>query len=124
MRYELDLNPDLDGEIKTVVLDTSISLFFLRKMQMEGWVSKTFIGNLALAESDPSKAGFDDMLNAPYIAYRNANPNGMSKDEFESMVNLNMDMCGTLYADIIAGNSVKNNSMASSFRKVTTTRKK
>lgn len=124
MRYELDLIPDLDGEVKTVILDTSISLYFLRKMQMEGWVSKTFIGNLALAESDPSKAGFDDMLNAPYIAYRNANPNGMTKDDFESKIKVDMDMCGTLYAQIIAGNSAQNNTMANSFRKVTTTRKK
>lgn len=123
MRYELDLIPDLDGEVKTVILDTSISLYFLRKMQMEGWVSKTFIGNLALAESDPSKAGFDDMLNAPYIAYRNANPNGMTKDDFESKIKLDMDMCGALYAEIIAGNSAKNNTMANSFRKVTTRKK-
>lgn len=119
MIYELDLRPDVDGEIKTVTLDTSLSLYFFKKMQQENLLSKNFVGNLAVTEADPAKANYDDIFNAPYIAYRNANPNGMTKEEFESKVRFDMDMCSIIYADIINGEQRRDGSMANSFRKVT-----
>lgn len=129
MIYELDLTPELDGEIKTVRLDTSLTLFSMRKMQKEGLMSKTFLSSMALAESDPSKANLEDMMNAPYIAYKNANVNGMTQEEFESKVNLDIEMCATLYGEIIAGeasreeNKLEKDAMANSFRRVTSKKK-
>lgn len=129
MIHELDLIPDYDGEIQTVKLDTSLTLFGMRKMQKEGLISKTFLTDMAMAETDPSKINADDMLNAPYIAYRNANPNGMEQDEFESKVNLNLQKCSTYYAEIIAGeaskekNKLEKEAMANSFRKATSKKK-
>lgn len=123
MLYELDLKPDVDGEIRTVTLDTSLSLYFFKKMQQENLLSKNFIANLAMTESDPTKANYDDLLNAPYIAYRNANPNGMDKQEFESKVKFDMDMCSTVYADIIQGEQKREGAMANSFRRVTQRKK-
>lgn len=123
MLYELDLKPDADGEIRTVTLDTSLSLYFLKKMQQENLLSKNFIANLVMTEADPTKANYDDLLNSPYIAYRYANPNGMSKVEFESNVIFDMDMCSAVYADIIQGEQKRSGSMANSFRRVTQRKK-
>jgi len=129
MIYELDLKPDLDGEVVTVNLNTTLTLFSMRKMQNEGLISKTFLSDMALAQSDPSKAKMEDMMNAPYIAYKNANPNGMTQEEFESKVNSNLEMCGELYGEIIAGeankekNKLEKDAMANSFRKVTSKKK-
>jgi hypothetical protein len=123
MLYELDLKPDIDGEIKTVTVDTSLSLHFFKKMQDENLLSKNFVGNLALTETDPSKASHDDLFNAPYIAYRNANPNGMGKEEFESRLPFDIDVCSVIYTDIIRGERKKDGTMASSFRRVTQRKK-
>lgn len=123
MLYELDLKPDAAGEIKTVTLDTSLSLYFLKKMQQENLLSKNFISNLVMTQADPTKANYDDLLNSPYIAYRNANPNGMKKEEFEANVLFDMDMCSVVYADIIQGEQKRSGSMANSFRRVTQRKK-
>ncbi|WP_312458685.1 hypothetical protein [Proteiniclasticum sp.] len=123
MLYELDLKPDAAGEIKTVTLDTSLSLYFLKKMQQENLLSKNFIANLVMTEADPTKANYDDLLNSPYIAYRNANPNGMKKEEFEASVLFDMDMCSVVYADIIQGEQKRSGAMANSFRRVTQRKK-
>ena len=120
MRYELDLLPDLDGKIETVILDPSLTLYTLRKMQADGLISKNFLRDLALASEDPSLANYDDLMNAPYIAYRNANPNGYSQDEFESKVILDIEMASHLYGAIMAGEQDREaNKMANAFRKVT-----
>lgn len=124
MKYELDLKPDLDGEVETVKLDSTLTLYGMRKMQNEGLISKNFLSNMAMAESDPTKANLEDMLNAPYIAYRNANPNGMTQEEFEARVDINLEMCGELYAEIIKGEiDNQKNGMANSFRRVTSKKK-
>lgn len=123
MLYELDLKPDAAGEIRTVTLDTSLSLYFLKKMQQENLLSKNFISNLVMTQADPTKANYDDLLNSPYIAYRNANPNGMKKEEFEANVLFDMDMCSVVYADIIQGEQKRSGSMANSFRRVTQRKK-
>lgn len=120
MRYELDLLPDLEGKIETVILDPSLTLYSLRKMQADGLISKNFLRDLALASEDPSLANYDDLMNAPYIAYRNANPNGYSQEEFESKTVLNIEMASHLYGAIMTGEQDKENSkMANAFRKVT-----
>ena len=121
-KYELDLLPDLDGEVVTVTLDTSLTLFKLQKLQGQGLISKNFLSNLMMAETDPSKANLEEMLNAPYIAYLNANPNGMDKDEFNSRINLDLELCGELYGELLA-NSAKQNQMAGSFRRATIKKK-
>lgn len=116
-KYELELRPDVEGDAETVALDTSITLYQFQQFQSEGLIDKKFLTNLMTANSDPAKADLSDMMNAPYMAYRNANKHGMTKEEFEARVPMDLDMCATLYSDIVGGDSA--GEMANSFRKVT-----
>lgn len=106
----------IDGTF--VDINTRISLWTMRQAQKEGLFSKDYLQQMILADSDPSKMNFEDMENAPFVAYRNANPNGMTRDEFNKMLPNDLELFGTIYAEIIQG-EVKKGDMANGFKQVT-----
>ena len=106
----------LDGTF--VDINTRISLMAMRNAQKEGLFSKDYLQKMILADSDPSKMNFEDMENAPFVAYRNANPQGMTRDEFNDVLPNDMELFGTIYTEIIQGEA-KKGSMAQGFKQVT-----
>lgn len=112
----------IDGNV--VELDCNLSLFEMRKAQNEGLISKQFLNELMGASKDPTKMNFTDMENAPYIAYRNANPNNaMSRDEFFKLLPYDIEIAGDVFTRMIGGAANKQ-TMAQSFNKAVRSGKK
>lgn len=105
--HKVKLMPDANGNQQEVILNSDISLGMMRKLKSEGLISKTFLNDMIKVENDPSLMNFDEMTNAPYIAYRNANPNGMTQEEFEDRFPNDMELQGLLYGEIVSGESKK-----------------
>lgn len=106
-----------------VKISTKLSLAEMKIARSEGLISDTLIADMLQLEKDPTKMNFEDMENAPFIAYRNANPNGMSREEFEVLVPYDVDLFGQVYAGIISGEAHKKQ-MAENFKKATNNKKK
>lgn len=106
-----------------VKISTKLSLAAMKIARSEGLISDTLIADMLQLEKDPTKMNFEDMENSPFIAYRNANPNGMSREEFEQLVPYDVDLFGQVYAGIISGEAQKKQ-MAENFKKVTNNKKK
>ncbi|SFH68605.1 hypothetical protein [Pisciglobus halotolerans] len=105
-----------DGSV--VDIKTNISLGAMKRAQAEGLFSKNYLQEMILADKDPSKANFEDMENAPYIAYRFANPGGLSRDEFNNLLPNDLELFGQIYAQIVSGGT-NNAEMAKAFKKAT-----
>lgn len=105
--HKVKLLPDANGNQQEVILNSDISLGMMRKLKSEGLISKTFLNDMVKVENDPSLMNFDEMANAPYIAYRNANPNGMTQEAFEDRFPNDMELQGLLYGEIVSGESKK-----------------
>ena len=118
MERKVKLMPDANGNQLEVVLDTGLSIRGMRQMQDEGLISKTFLNELVLVEEHPEKMNFNDMMNAAYIAYANANPSGMSKDEFEDRFPNDITLLADLYSEIISG-SAKSDDLVKDFKRAT-----
>jgi len=118
MERKVKLMPDANGNQLEVVLDTGLSIRGMRQMQDEGLISKTFLNELVIVEEHPEKMNFNDMMNAAYIAYANANPSGMSKDEFEGRFPNDITLLADLYSEIISG-SAKSDDLVKDFKRAT-----
>jgi hypothetical protein len=109
-----------------VKIDTSVTLNTFSKAQQQGYFSKDILSammGIVTSSGVPSDAikGMNDtdMLNAPYIAYLNANPNGMSKEDFDSKLPIDIEFCMEIFAEMISGNIKTKPQLAQDFQKST-----
>jgi len=65
-----------------------------------------------------------DMLNAPYIAYLNANPNGMSKEEFDSKIPIDIELCMEIIMEMLSGSIKAKPQLAQNFQQSTKNKNK
>lgn len=111
---------------KEAKLDTSITLNAFLKAQEQGYFSKNILSammGIVTKSGNPSDAlaGITDtdMLNAPYMAYLNANPNGMGKEEFDSNVPVDLELCVEIIGGMLSGNVKSKPQLAQNFQKST-----
>nr|WP_312986030.1 hypothetical protein [Clostridioides sp.] len=107
-------------------LDTSITLNAFLKAQEQGYFSKNILSAMmgivtksGVPEDAVNGIADIDMLNAPYIAYLNANPNGMSKEEFDSKIPIDIELCMEIIMEILTGNIKAKPQLAQNFQKST-----
>lgn len=108
---------------KTVRLDTDVSLGKMKRFKKDGTLSPNFLGKLMLLESDPKSFETDDLENAFYMAYLNANSNPMSQDLFEDQLNYDLETAGELFSEIV-GSVNKKGTMQKEFIKRTSKKNK
>ncbi|WP_024622180.1 hypothetical protein [Metaclostridioides mangenotii] len=113
-----------DGQ--EVKLNTSITLNAFLKAQEQGYFTKNILSammGIVTKSGNPSDAlgGLTDtdILNSPYMAYLNANPNGMSKEEFDSNIPIDMELCFEIIGEILSGNVKSKPQLAQNFQKST-----
>lgn len=116
-RYELTLN---NGE--TVELDTRLTIKRMMIIQEEHKFSTSFLNTvmgMTVGQSvTQDMFKMEDLLVAPYIAYRNANlANALTQEEFTDLVDFDLMMCVELLTDIIGMG--QNKGFSSGFRKKT-----
>ncbi|MBC2106151.1 hypothetical protein [Listeria booriae] len=100
-----------------VKIDPSLSLAAIRRAKNEGLLSKRFLNDLMAAENNPDKMNFDDMENAVYLAFRNANPtSAYTREQFEDLWTYNIQTAGEVYTAMLSG-EIKNNEMQHAFKK-------
>jgi|GEM_PF-1496854 len=109
-----------------VKLDTSITLNAFLKAQEQGYFSKNILSAMigivtkSGVPEDATKGITDtDVLNAPYMAYLNANPNGMSKEKFDSNIPIDIELCVEIIGEILSGNVKSKPQLAQNFQKST-----
>ncbi|WP_314068433.1 hypothetical protein [uncultured Vagococcus sp.] len=108
---------------ETAKLDTDVSLGKMKKFKKDGTLSPNFLGKLMLLESDPKSFETDDLENAYYIAYLNANSNPMPQDVFESQLNYDLEKATEFFSEIVGGSN-KKGTMQKEFIKHTTKKNK
>jgi hypothetical protein len=118
-----------DGQ--EVKLNTSLTLNAFLKAQEQGYFSKNILSammGIVTNSGVPSDAikgiGDTDMLNAPYIAYLNANPNGMSKEEFDSKIPIDIELSMEIIMEILSGNIKSKPQLAQNFQNSTKSKNK
>lgn len=107
---------------QTVKINTNLSLAAVKVARLEGLMSEDIIRDMMMIEVDPTQANFEDLENAPFLAYRNANPDGMEQEEFEEHLPFDLEMYGQIYGQIVA-NEARKKQMAEEFKKVTNGKK-
>jgi len=112
-------------------LNTGITLNAFLKAQEQGYFSKNILSAMmgivtnSGVPSDAVKGITDtDMLNAPYIAYLNANPNGMSKEEFDSKIPIDIELCMEIIMEMLSGSIKAKPQLAQNFQQSTKNKNK
>lgn len=91
-----------------VNLDTDMSLRQMKKFKSKGLLDKNFIGKLALLEVNPKEFEMDDLENALYLAYLNAdNEVSYTQEEFESLVPYDLGFYGEIFSEMLQGETKK-----------------
>jgi hypothetical protein len=118
-----------DGQ--EVKLNTSVTLNAFLKAQEQGYFSKNILSammGIVTNSGVPSDAikgiGDTDMLNAPYIAYLNANPNGMSKEEFDSKMPIDIELSMEILMELLSGSVKTKPQLAQNFQQSTKSKNK
>lgn len=115
-----------------VNINTKLTPWGLIQAQDEGLISKDFLAKLASlsnAKKEDMQAIMQnipqtDIMYAPYLAYKNANKDGMNKEEFLSSIYVDYGLFAEIYMDIVVGNMDHEKQMSQGFQKATGAKKK
>lgn len=114
-KYTLKLD---NGQI--VKLDTDVSMQTMKVWKKNGLISKNFLGKLMVLEQNPTDFDTEDLENAIYLAYKNAdNETDYSLEEFNEQISYDLETAGKMLSEMVSGDS-KKNSLRQSFIQATT----
>lgn len=105
--HKVELTPDADGNAATVTLNTDLNMWNFFKFQDEGLIEERFVNEIFKAQANPEDLNYKIMMKAPWMAYYNANPKGMSEKEFFERFPHDMELAMTMYFEIVQGKSKK-----------------
>lgn len=111
---------DDEGNTYPVKVKTKLTLGQIKKLQLDGLFPKNILSMYAgLQNGETQGLDSDFFTNAPYIAYRIANPDGMSQEEFEDAFVFDMQLVSRIYAQLLAGTVNTSGQFGKSFDRVT-----
>lgn len=94
---------------KTVDVKTKISLGQVKEYQEKGLLKKDFINKLLTGKTTVDGMTIDDFIDSTYVAYAIAGGD-MTHDEFIFNCPLDIEVLGSIYAQMLLGGRSKQNS--------------
>lgn len=98
---EITLN--VNGKEEVVKINTRPTIKLIKQAKLEGLFPKNVLAEMAGLKENPFNINDDYIEGAAYIAYKAANPNGYSKEEFEEYVQYDILTNMRIYSQLISG---------------------
>lgn len=103
-----------------VTLNTDVTLATMKKWKKDNLVSQNFLGNLVMLDRNPREFESNDLDNAYYLAYLNANNKKQyTQEQFENFLSYDIGVAGQLLSEMCSGQN-KLDKLQESFKQKTT----
>lgn len=119
MKFDIEL---LNGD--KAALETDITLAQFRAYESEGLIGPNFIKNMIIADTKGTELNVEDVIGMPYVCYKTANPEGMSREEFDKLIQFDFVFCTSLYWSVLLPPTGYKDSLSKAFAARTKASKK